>query len=520
MSCGRALLAGLICSILTSGDCYGQPPRPGSYSEEEIPVRRSDRFISEWSDGDAVLVTSTWINSTGGSWGDSSNWSAGIPGSGDDVVFSSTSAAKTITLGQNRSVRSVTFNSTQTGAVTLSGFVLTLSPSTSGDTTLLVDSASGDHIISSSIQLAGQNNQVFDIGSGRVLTISGNIAGSTTSRSFTKAGAGTLLLTGNANTYSGGTTISAGTVQLSGSGTLGSTTGTLTVNGGTLNLDGTSQTVGALNGSGGSVRNTNSSSASTLTVGNGNATGSYAGSIDLQTGTVLNLTKTGNGTQTLTGNNSFNGATTVNGGTLALANTGGLALSGTSGLTVNSGGTLLMGANNQIHVAAPPPITLAGGAINSGGFNQGGAGAAGQVGLGALTLTANSTINLAGTSVLHFANSSANAWSGTLSVLNWTGTLLSGGGAEQLLFGSSAGTGGITLAQLGMIQFVDPAGLAPGTYAAMFASGDFAEIIPNGLAPVPEPGTWAAGVLAFVAVGWTQRRRLRRIFKKRTAATV
>src|SRR6266446_3466762 len=143
------------------------------------------------------------------------------------------------------------------------------------------------------------------------LTLSGVIDGS---GALLKAGAGTLSLTG-VNTYSGGTTVSAGTLQLSGSGTLGSTSGALTVNGGTLNLNGTNQGVGNLTGSGGTIVN-NAAGTATLTIGNSNGTGgNYSGVIANGTGTVA-LTKTGSGTITLSGANTYTGATQVNGGTL------------------------------------------------------------------------------------------------------------------------------------------------------------------------------------------------------------
>lgn len=54
----------------------------------------------------------------------------------------------------------------------------------------------------------------------------------------------------------------------------------------------------------------------TLTVGDNNAGGTYAGNIRNTTGT-LNLTKIGSGSQTLLGTNSYSGTTTVSGGTLA-----------------------------------------------------------------------------------------------------------------------------------------------------------------------------------------------------------
>src|SRR5206468_2074585 len=104
-----------------------------------------------------------------------------------------------------------------------------------------------------------------------------------------------LLDLAGANTYSGGTTVSAGTLQASGSGTFGDTSGSLTVNGGTVDLNSTNQTVSALSGSGGTVLNNASSTTSTLTVGNGDFSSSYAGVLadNGGSGGVLAFTKTG-----------------------------------------------------------------------------------------------------------------------------------------------------------------------------------------------------------------------------------
>ncbi len=45
-----------------------------------------------------------------------------------------------------------------------------------------------------------------------------------------------------------------------------------------------------------------------------------------------------------------------------------------------------------------------------------------------------------------------------------------------------------------------------------------AEVIPNGSAPVPEPSTWAAGLLTVLALGWSVRGRLRKRQTKAEAA--
>ena len=128
-------------------------------------------------------------------------------------------------------------------------------------------------------------------------------------------GPGTLVLS-VANSYSGGTTVSGGTLQLSGSGTLGATTGTLGVSGGTLDLGGTSQTTGALTLTDGTIQN------GTLT---SSSFGVQAGTISAVLAGAGALSKTGIGTVMLSGINTYTGATTVNGGTLevdgAIANT-------------------------------------------------------------------------------------------------------------------------------------------------------------------------------------------------------
>lgn len=340
-------------------------------------------------------------------------------------------------------------------------------------------------------------SSVIKNGSGGHLTLAGT-------------GTGTLVLSG-ANTYTGGTTIIGRTLQLSGSGTLGSTTGDLTINGGILDLNGTNQTVGVLGGtSAGTVKNT-SATGSTFTIGNGNGTGSFAGSIT-NIGSI-SVTKTGTGTQTLTNNNSYTGATNVNAGTLKLANTT-VALSGTSGVNVKNGATLLMGGNNQINQATLPPITLGSASgsgmakLDAGGFSQGTGGSplipsSGTVGLGSLSLDASSIVDLSGTSVVHFSNSSANIWTGRLFIYDWTGSPI-GGGAEQILFGNNLL--GLSATQLLDVSFYsDQGSTLLANSALILADG---EIIPNP-ASVPEPENWFAGMLAFATLAFAQRKRLR-----------
>ena len=113
------------------------------------------------------------------------------------------------------------------------------------------------------------------------------------SGSVIKVGNDTLVLAG-ADGYSGGTTVTAGTLRMSNASALGATTGTLTVNGGTLDLNGNNLTVGPLGGSGGTI------------TGNGTLTSNFAG-VSSFAGVITggaSFVKQGSGLLTLSGNNN------------------------------------------------------------------------------------------------------------------------------------------------------------------------------------------------------------------------
>lgn len=152
---------------------------------------------------------------------------------------------------------------------------------------------------------------------------SGSISGLT---SLTKSGSGTLVIT-TTNSYTGVTTINAGTLQI-----------------------GNGVTDGSISNSSNVVNN------STLVynrVGSGTYNGIISGS-----GIVI---KTGSGTQTLGGANTFTGNVSINAGTLAIAADNNLGASGTSTVMLN-GGTLSTTAGiTNTHAIT---VGAAGGTIN------------------------------------------------------------------------------------------------------------------------------------------------------------
>ena len=179
------------------------------------------------------------------------------------------------------------------------------------------------------------------------LTVGGNDANTTYAGvlsgtgGLTKAGAGTLILS-NANTHTGDTTTSAGTLELGNN--LALQNSALAPGAGTLAFSGgvNTPTFGGLTGPGNLTLAANVTDL-TLNLGTG-VTKAYSG--DLGSATPgMTLTKNNDGTQALAGENTYTGATTVNAGTLqakkaaALPNnaTQAIAVNGTSTLTVSVG---------------------------------------------------------------------------------------------------------------------------------------------------------------------------------------
>ena len=273
---------------------------------------------------------------------------------------------------------------------------------------------------------------------------------------LTKLGNTTLTLSG-ASTYTGNTTISAGTltagvasVVASGNATSGafgikSAVSLGNISGVTLNLNNFSQQIGSLAG-GGTLGGNVTLGNATLTTGEDGTSTIYSGAISGTGG----LTKIGSGVLTLAGPSSYSGGTTVSAGTIkvgdnsALGN-GTLTFAGASTLqaagNVTLSNTVAIGTTNDTFDTNGFTLGLSGGVTNTG------TGIPVRV-IGAGTLNLSGTFNLSGNA--NDTNSPALYMnvSGTTTTLSGNGSLtgisMAWSGTKNTLNFSSAGTINLT----------------------------------------------------------------------------
>ena len=313
-------------------------------------------------------------------------------GTTDGVIASSGNIVNNASLVYNLvGSQSYTHVISGTGALTKTGagtLTLTAVNTFSGGTTI----NSGTLAISGAGKISGTtaslavNGGVLDLGTTSqtvgAVSIAGAIQnGSLSGASFTSTGgtvsarlsgtgalthsSGLLLLSGS-NDFSGGTTVSNGTLQIGNAHALGAISGGLTVNGGTLDLNGQSASVGALSGTNGSITST-ASGTSTLTTTVTGGTSTYMGSIVDGLGVVV-VNKDGAGTLVLSGSIQASGLNANEGsvqivqsgsiGAISIGAVGKLELAAnglntakaidTSSLSIAAGGTLDLWDNSMI----------------------------------------------------------------------------------------------------------------------------------------------------------------------------
>jgi len=295
----------------------------------------------------------------------------------------------------------------------------------------------GSGTLQASATLTGENkiaNGVTLTGTG-ALTLSGSndfeiggaITSSTNTSKLTKNGINTVTFSG-ANSYSGGTTISGGTLALSGSGTLGATTGALAFSGTgtTLNIGSTTQTVASV-AAGDTATNISASitgvggtlnvSGSVVSQGNSSNNGAYGSNptLGINTGMVVTgSTLIGRSNLAISGGTYSTSRFTSNAG--GSADWGRLVISGSAQVTATNGVDGTYGTTGSNGTGATFQLELNGGTLST-----------------PLIKVANRDLNAAGPDG---SNNDAN--------LIWNGGVVKATGADNANFVQVYGDGGNT----------------------------------------------------------------------------
>lgn len=336
--------------------------------------------------------------------------------------------SRSTTLGANTTLTTTNSN-VSLGAVTGGSNSLTIAARTVGTApATTIGAASG--LSNLTITTGTLSASAIGLNTNGALTVNnygdGSITGiiSGTGATLTKDGTGILTLSNTSNSYSGATTVSAGTLSISADTNLGTAPGSATA--GQLNLNsGTLETTAGL----------------TLASNRGIALGTGDGTIQTDTGTLTYggiiagsnaLTKTGTGTLTLTGANTYSAGTTISAGTLQIGS-GGTAGSVAGNITDNA--ALIFNRSDDITYASAISGT---GTVTKSGSNT-------------LTLTSGSnsytgettisggTLKLSGSGVL----GSLGGLDGYTAQITNNGIFQYSSSASQTLTGKITGTGSI-----------------------------------------------------------------------------
>jgi fibronectin-binding autotransporter adhesin len=429
--------------------------------------------LAALTSGTAFAATDTWVGGSSVNWSDAGNWNPGAPATtGDSVILAQTGS----TAPSTQNISGLTLNSLtfQTAAGGTNSFT---NGYNIGDDNIAI--ASGGSIIDNAAnQAADQINVGVALNGPATIALGPGATGLTFDQAITGTGgltinnqssAGSLIFLGN-NTYSGNTTITAGTLQLGNGTTFAQISGNVNMTGANTGLifneiSGTGYGfTGNITGQG-SV--TQEGAATTITL---SGTNTYSGGTNISAGTIsvssnanlgsgpINFTNTTvtDAALVFSASGTFTQAISLGtvGGTIdTMGNTDTLSgnITGTGALSVNNaidGGTLILtGASN----------TYSGGTtINSGTL---------QIGTDSVQGSISASGNIANSGALDFHNLTSSVFdyggvisgTGTVSIDNGTvvytnintyGGTTTIGSNGTLQIGAGAAVGGISQADV------------------------------------------------------------------------
>ncbi len=240
----------------------------------------------------SYATVATWIGGTG-NWTNTADWENGaLPLNGVTVDYAGTNGTSTNDSSVGN-IGGLAFTNNSTGSFTLAGGALTIGTGGITNNSAFTNTVGMDLVLGA--------NQTFAANTAN-LVVSGNISGNA---SLTKEGNETLTLSGS-NTYTGETTIDAGTLAIASSGSL---TGTSKILVGNSSSDNTLDILGTVSAGNMTLSEQGGSDNNTVTVGGGSSPASL---------TVSNLINVGFGgtgnTLDILGNGTVTAASTWIGG--------------------------------------------------------------------------------------------------------------------------------------------------------------------------------------------------------------
>ena len=382
------------------------------------------------------------------------NWQGGVvPGAGDIASFTDNiTANETINFASAVTLKGIILGDPDnTNSFNLTGSAITLDSAAgivknlgTGTTNTTADT------IANAITLGANNTALTNNYASAGLSLGGALSGAF---SVNKTGVGTVIL-GGANTFSGGTTIAAGTLSISSDANLGASAGGVTLNGGTLQFTGSGAFIAV-------------AAARTITLGSSGGTIDTSGfgpGSGNQTSIAANITGTGpltlrahgdtsdsggssNSYLALTGTDSFVGGVTISSGVV-------LAVDSSFGNTANA--LTLSGAGGLVApfsttIARSITLTGSGTLRTYGGTNVTFSGSIGGTGMlrktdsGAAVLTGSNTYSggtRIGSGTLQIGNGGASSFGNGAVTDN--GSLVFDTSSNVFVTGVLSGTGSLT----------------------------------------------------------------------------